>query len=234
MTSTLAWVTVVTGIARSLLGDGILLLGVLRLGADGARATLDPANRPAGTDDDAVADWLRELARVRPAVSVLEETLLGAEVVAGAARPTFAVAQAPARAAPAWVAITPPRTARPAGPAACWQATAPPIRTRSPASWSTPGRRRSRAPAVRRTAPRRSRRSRSTLPGRTRGRRRRCSWPCRPTWTRGWRMEDVQAVVEETFQLARVRTLDLVDLPELRGALPPEVPFLLLHDLVPN
>ena len=53
-----------------------------------------------------------------------------------------------------------------------------------------------------------------------------------PDRTRRWRMEDVHAVVEETFDLARIRTLDLVDLPELRGPLPPDGPALpSLNDL---
>ena len=41
-----------------------------------------------------------------------------------------------------------------------------------------------------------------------------------PNPDRGWCMEDLHACVEETHLLARIRTLDLEDLPELRTVLP--------------
>jgi hypothetical protein len=41
-----------------------------------------------------------------------------------------------------------------------------------------------------------------------------------PDRGRGWRMEDVHAVVEETFALAQIRGMDLNDFAELRGLLP--------------
>ena len=44
-----------------------------------------------------------------------------------------------------------------------------------------------------------------------------------PDHERGWRAEDVHAVVAEAFELAQLRGLDLADLPELRGPLPPEI-----------
>ncbi|WP_250403761.1 hypothetical protein [Streptomyces cellostaticus] len=47
-----------------------------------------------------------------------------------------------------------------------------------------------------------------------------------PDRSRGWRMQDVHAVIEETFDLARIRALDLIDLPEMRGPLPLEQPFM--------
>ncbi|WP_026928043.1 hypothetical protein [Granulicoccus phenolivorans] len=41
-----------------------------------------------------------------------------------------------------------------------------------------------------------------------------------PDRSRGWCLEDVHACVEDTLTLAQVRTLDLADLPSLRGVLP--------------
>jgi hypothetical protein len=35
-------------------------------------------------------------------------------------------------------------------------------------------------------------------------------------------MEDLHAVVDDTFELARLRPLDLVDLPDVGGVLPPD------------
>ena len=41
-----------------------------------------------------------------------------------------------------------------------------------------------------------------------------------PNLDRGWRMEDVHGVVDETLRFARMRTVDLRDLPDLRRPLP--------------
>jgi hypothetical protein len=41
-----------------------------------------------------------------------------------------------------------------------------------------------------------------------------------PDPARGWHVEDVHGVVEDTFGLARLRGLDLEDGPELRSLLP--------------
>ena len=38
-----------------------------------------------------------------------------------------------------------------------------------------------------------------------------------PDRSRGWHVEDIHAAVEEAFELAQVRGMDLTDLPELRG-----------------
>ena len=42
-----------------------------------------------------------------------------------------------------------------------------------------------------------------------------------PDPERGWRAEDLHATVQDALELAAVRGLDLTDLPELRGPLPP-------------
>ena len=41
-----------------------------------------------------------------------------------------------------------------------------------------------------------------------------------PDKDRPWVEEDLHAVVEETFALSRIRTLDAIDLPELRWSIP--------------
>jgi hypothetical protein len=46
-----------------------------------------------------------------------------------------------------------------------------------------------------------------------------------PDTGRGWRMEDLHAIVDDTFELARLRTLDLLDLPDLGGVFPPDIFF---------
>jgi hypothetical protein len=227
-TSTLAWTTAITGMVRSLVGDGMLLVPVLRLVADPVAATLAAANRPAGADDDAVADWLRDLGRVRPATGALRDALLGAEVMAGAAPPRFVVAQAPPAADAPWVAVT-------AGPgrsccvlAADGDAAPGLVAGFVVDTWSETIPRAGRQPdspeevaAIAFHAPRPDARPPQAL-----------LLAVPPDPTRGWRMEDVHAAVEETFDLARIRTLDLVDLPELRGPLPPDGPVLpSLNDL---
>ena len=227
-TTTLAWVTVVTRVVRSVAGDALLLLPVLRLGPDGpAAAALAPANRPEGAGPDQAEDWVRELAVLRPAVSALSDVLLAAEAVAGSDPPVFLAGQAPAAPGRPWVAVA----SDPAGPPArtsfvlsCDDATpGPAVSGFVVDAWTEvmprPGR---TAPgpaeevaAVAFHAPRPDARPPQAL-----------LMAVPPDAQRGWRMEDVHGVIEDTFDLARVRGLDLVDLPELRGTLPPLGPLL--------
>jgi hypothetical protein len=45
-----------------------------------------------------------------------------------------------------------------------------------------------------------------------------------PDPARGWRLEDVHAVVEDTLRLAQIRGLDLDDVPDLRTSIPIPTP----------
>jgi hypothetical protein len=222
-TTTLEWLTGVTAVIHSLLGDGFALLPVLRLGAD-AGALLAAEHRPQGAGDDAVIDWVREVGSVRPEVRALDETLMAAEVLAGGAAPAYAVVQSPAGAGAPWVALGPPPEG-PAGRSCCVLATNEPPDPSALAglvvdAWSEVVPRAARkdhppeeVAAIAFHHARPDARAPQAL-----------LLAVPPDPARGWRMEDLHGVVEDTLTLARVRGLDLADLPELRGVVPPENP----------
>ena len=233
-TTALAWVTAVTQLVRGVVGDAIPLVPVLDLSGDAAAraaaATLDPDHRPEGADDEAVADWLRELAQVRSAVSDLDEALLGSQVLTGSVPPGFIVAQSPAIAAhPPWAASSALGSGRSAVRSCCVLATDSTDSVLDPRSvaglvtdaWTetvpSQGRQPGTAEEVAAIA------FKADRPGARAPHALLLAVP--PDRSRGWRMQDVHAVIEETLDLTRIRTLDLGDLPEMRGPLPLEGPF---------
>ncbi|WP_431047030.1 hypothetical protein ACQUSR_33195 [Streptomyces sp. P1-3] len=212
----LEWATIVRTAVSGVLGETLPVLPVLSLNTHPAGGGLTAA-RPDGADDDAVTDWLTEMERVRPRVRTLGDALTASEVLAGTAPGGTAVAQLPT--GHRWVARGPapvPSRSHPA-PRHCavlrtdgqpdadrvagivvdsWTETAPePVDEEMGAlafHYNQPD---ARAPQAWLLA----------VP---------------PDQLRGWCMEDVHAVVEEAFALARIRGMDLTDFAELRGVLP--------------
>ncbi|WP_225651917.1 flagellar export protein FliJ [Streptomyces pseudogriseolus] len=212
----LEWVTAVRTAVAGVLGESLPVLPVLRLsGTDAGTALTAP--RPDGADDDAVTDWLLDMERVRPRARTLGDALAASEVLASGPPSGFTVAQSPG--GRPWIARGPatvPSRSEPA-PTQCavlrtdgppdadrvtglvvdaWTETAPePVDEEMGAlafHYNQPD---ARAPQAWLLA----------VP---------------PDPSRGWCMEDLHAVVEETFALARVRGMDLTDVAELRGLLP--------------
>ncbi|MFK0124284.1 hypothetical protein ACIQSP_13295 [Streptomyces nigra] len=218
----LEWVTHLRTAVSSAFGRTLPVLPVLRLDGSAAAAALTgPA--PQGADEDAVADWLLEMERVRPQAGVLDDALAAAETLAGTAPCAAVVAQVPT--GQPWIARGPapaPSHRNPA-PRHCavlltdgtpdpgriaglvvdaWTETVPePARAEAGDQeelgglafhYNQPD---ARAPQALLLA----------VP---------------PDPRRGWRMQDVHAIVEETFALARLRGMDLNDLYALRGLLP--------------
>lgn len=213
----LEWATAVRTAVAGVLGEQLPVLPVLNLTGTPAGDALSAA-RPEGADDDAVADWLTEMERIRPRVRALGDALAASEVLASAAPSGVHVAQVPAgqrwiargpvpvpsrsEPAPLHCAVlrtdgAPPDAARVAGMVVdAWSETAPePVDEEMGAlafHYNQPD---ARAPQAWLLA----------VP---------------PDPSRGWCMEDVHAVVEEAFALARIRGMDLNDITELRGVLP--------------
>lgn len=218
----LEWVTQLHTAVSSVFGRTLPVLPVLRLnGSAAATALTGPA--PQGADEEAVADWLLAMERLRPQARVLGDALTAAETLAGSAPCTAVVAQVPA--GQPWIARGPapvPSREHPAphdcavlradGPVDpgqlaglvvdAWTETVPEPARNAPGDqeelgglafhYNQPD---ARAPQALLLA----------LP---------------PDRQRGWRTQDVHAVVEETFALARLRGMDLNDLYALRGLLP--------------
>lgn len=217
----LEWVTKLRATVSSVFGRTLPVLPVLRIdGSTAATALTGPA--PQDADEDAVADWLLEMERVRPQTRAFGDALTAAETLAGTAPCTTVVAQLPA--GQPWIARgrapVPSRSHPVPNHCAVLRADGAPAPTGTAGlivdSWteSVP------EPAVGAHPPEElgglafhynqpdARAPQALL----------LAMP--PDRTRGWCMEDVHAVVEETFALARLRGMDLTDLFGLRGLLP--------------
>lgn len=178
-----------------------------------------PAAPAPAPDADTVGAWLRDMGLVRPKVDALDGALVAAEVLAGTEPGDYLVAQPPI--APdgprPWLATAPPNEgARPrtalvlhGTPADephsglvvdSWTEVVPrPPGPHGPEEivgvafdFDRPGTRPPQAMLI-------------AVP---------------PDPSRGWCSEDVHGCVEEALTLARIRTLDLADIPELRAVLP--------------
>jgi hypothetical protein len=216
---TVEWLAKLTRPVHALIGDALPLLPVLRLQGSDLAEMFAPGKRPSGAEAEQVSDWVRDLGRVRTRVGGAGDALYGSEVLAGAPAPSFTVTQAPAAVDEPWIA-TAAGTAR----SSCVLAADGPVDPDNVTglvfdSWSEvlpqpskhPGAAEEIVGIAFHTAHPDARPPQSML----------LAVP--PDPDRGWRAEDVHAVIAEAFELAQVRGLDLADLPELRGPLPPEI-----------
>jgi hypothetical protein len=208
-----AWAQAAIGLVGEVAGAHMKVVPILSLAPAG------PA--PAGADADAVGDWLRRVRPLRPRTAALEDALVAADVIAGSGGGAFRVTQSPAGAAERWVAnVTPvgPTPGATVRSTLVLHGDAPPQERVAGLildSWTEavplPGgedgpheiagmafhydRPGARAPQTLLLA----------VP---------------PDRERGWRLEDVHGVVEDTLMLARIRGLDLRDIPDMRSLLP--------------
>jgi hypothetical protein len=211
-----SWFAGLAGHVTSLCGGALRLLPQVTLGA--AAAALDAANRPGATPDDTVADWLREVGRVRPGIAAFTESLLASELLARSDVPRWQLAQAPVAAARPWIALQRFEDDTPisAGASCCVLAGDVTGGTGAglvvdawaealPRAGSPPQEVVGVAFHVDRPDARAPQAALLAVP---------------PDADRGWRDEDLHAVVLDTLELAQVRTLDLTDLPDLRVVVP--------------
>ena len=229
----LGWVTAATAAVSSALAGTLPVLPELRLGGTPAGDALT-AGPPQDAGPEETADWLLEMARVRPGVRALDDALTAAEVLAGTAPCGTAVVQLPA--GQRWIARGPapvPSRSRPAARHSAllrtdgapdrdhvagllidsWTETVPEPAADGAAGLVPPAG--DAGPAVEELG---GLAFHYNQPDARAPQALLVAVP--PDPLRGWRMEDVHAIVEETYAIARIRGLDLNDLTELRGLLP--------------
>jgi hypothetical protein len=232
-----AWAEAALSLAGGLLADGLKVVPVLGAGP------LAPA--PPGAEPVAVADWVRGIVPVRPRVQVLDDALVSATVLADAAEGQLRVVQTPTAepgTAVPWIATGVPDGGLAAratialhhdgaaqAPAVAglvvdtWSEGIPrpgaPPQTDTPTPDGTPPPSRGRVEGPEEIAgvtfnhDRPGARAPQAL-----------LLAVAPDPARGWRLEDVHAVVEDTLRLAQVRGLDLDDVPDLRTSIPIPTP----------
>jgi hypothetical protein len=218
-----SWTRQVSATVAAVAGDHLRLLPRLQLAPPAI------AGAPAGADLDRVADWLRGIAEVRPGVAKLVDALAAGETFGGAEPGDFRVAQTPAQPpGTAWVATAPAMQDRTrpigativlhldgehdegagiAGLVADSFSEAIPV----PGADAEEGPLETPAAAFHHVRPG-ARAPQALLLG------------VPPDPDRGWCMEDIHGVVEDTLWLARLRGTDLDDLPELRQLFPLPAP----------
>jgi len=99
------WLKSATDYAEAIIGRSVLLLPNFVLPADSAfAASFSPAAAPSGANRAAVIAWLRRVGRVRPAVAALSDLLLAAEALDG---PTLelTLAHLPAEPGARWIGL---------------------------------------------------------------------------------------------------------------------------------
>ncbi len=236
-TEALGWVTAVTAAVSSALAGTLPVLAELRLGGTPAGDALTAAP-PEGADEDGTGTWLVQMERVRPNVRALDDALAAAEVLADTPPCGATVVQLPT--GQPWIAHGPAPVPSGTGPAArhgallrtdgapdpdhvagllidSWTESVPePPRPAPPASPAgAPPPEGDTGPAVEELG---GLAFHYNQPDARAPQALLVAVP--PDPLRGWRMEDVHAIVEETYAVARIRGLDLNDLTELRGLLP--------------
>jgi hypothetical protein len=232
-----AWAEAALDLADRLLADGLTVVPVLGTGP------LAPP--PPGAEPVAVADWVRGVVPVRARVQALDDALVTATVLADADEGELHVVQTPAPeqgTTVPWVATGVPDgdlVARASvalhhdgaaqGPTIgglvvdTWSEGIPrrgaPPQTDAPAPDGTPLPTRGRVEGPEEIAGVTFNHDR---PGARAPQAMLLAVP--PDPARGWRLEDVHAVVEDTLRLAQIRGLDLDDVPDLRTSIPIPTP----------
>jgi hypothetical protein len=185
------WATPATNVVATVVGDHLRVLPVLRTAVPAA----------GGPAPEVLEDWVRDAATVRPSVAALDDLLAAAAVLAGGEPGGWTATAWPAESAPTRSTVVLQDDGSAAGSSVAglvvdaWTEAVPAGDEEVAGVAFNFDRPNSAAPQALLLA----------VP---------------PDPARGWRMEDVHGVVEETLTLARIRSLDLRDVPELRDLLP--------------
>ena len=220
------WLGNVSGYLQGVMGTTIPVIGTFTLPVTSTFAkALAPAAAPAGADGPAVLAWLRKLATVRARTAALHDTLLAAEAL-GAASPLIAM-QLPVQAGARWIGLPFETGVAPKTRIGLVFATPVPI---DPAaafcglaidSWSE------QLPGITAVAdPARGHEAVEvtgvafTVDAPDAYAPQAVLLAIAPDLSRPWSLDILFDVVQETLELAKVRAVDLGDLPRLGRVLP--------------
>jgi hypothetical protein len=222
-----AWVTGVTRYAQSITGTGTPLVPVFLLPADSAyAAAFAPGAVPTGGDAPTVMAWLRRVARIRAGSAALHETVLAVEALQGAPV-SLTVAQLPAANGVPWVGLPFTGATPPAAKLALVLSTPAAIDPSKAFcgfvcdTWTE------QVPGLTTIASG----TRGYEPAEVTGMAFTVDAPnayapqsillaIAPDQTKGWSLDILFDTVRETLDLAKMRTVDLGDLPRLGRILP--------------
>ena len=222
-----AWLSSVTAFVQGILGEGWPLLPVFSLPSDSAYAgAFAPASAPAGADAPAIMLWLRRLARIRPNSMALHDVLLAAESLQTTPVQVTA-AQLPPLPSPTWIGLpfagsSPPgarlalvfSTPAPVDPSVSfcgfvcdtWTEQVPGLTT---VAGSARGYKASEVSGMAFTTDGPNASAPQCL-----------LLAIAPDPTKGWSLDILFDTVKETLDLAKIRTVDVGDLPRLGRVLP--------------
>jgi hypothetical protein len=201
---------------RALLGGWLMLAPGWPTAAGGAGLAGD--HQPAGAGEEQARDWLAARRTVRPALAAVDDLCTCGEIIGAAGRARLLIGQEPFTPGAPWVGESPPSGN---GVATIVFADSPGGHGDSvsgllidewveivPAGVGRDGRTSEVAAAAFNVERPDAQAPQAVL----------LAVP--PDLRRAWVEEDLHAIVEETFALSRIRTLDAVDLPELRWTIP--------------
>jgi len=223
----LAWFTAVTEYVKNIVGASIPLVPSYLLPADSAYATAFAAGTaPVGADHATVMAWLRRTARIRANSAALHDVLLAAEALE-AAPAGLAVAQLPPAAGAQWIGLPFPGATPPAARLGLVFSAPSPI---DPAAsfcgfvcdtWTeqVPGLT-TVANAARGYEPAEVTGMAFTVDAPDASAPQSVLLAIAPDPAQGWSPDVLLDVVRETLDLAKIRTVDLGDLPRLGRVLP--------------
>jgi hypothetical protein len=222
-----AWLSSVVAYVQGILGEGFPLIPIFSLPAASAyAAAFSPASAPVGADASAIMLWLRRTARIRPNSLALHDVLLAAESLQTTPIQVTA-AQLPPLPGPQWIGLPFVGSSPPGARLALVFSTPAPIDPSLPFcgfvcdTWTEQvpglttvagGKRGYEASEVSGMA--------FTTDGPNAQAPQCLLLAIAPDPTKGWSLDILFDTVTETLDLAKMRTVDLGDLPRLGRVLP--------------
>jgi len=222
-----AWLTSVVAYVQGILGKGCPLLPVFSLPSNSAYAgAFSPASAPIGADASAIMVWLRRAGRIRPNSSALHDVLLAAESLE--TTPVLVTAaQLPPLPTPQWIGLPFVGSSPPKARLALLFSTLAPVDPSVPFSGFICDSWTEQVPGLTTVASSARGYEASEVSGMafTTDGPNAAAPQClllaiAPDLTKGWSLDVLFDTVKETLDLAKIRTVDLGDLPRLGRVLP--------------